>query len=150
MSIGKSSIARAAVANSAARTQTSAATNLIITKFKTEKIGVLAIAKTPEELDFSSLKANIEKRGMLCPVLIAATPKNDVWLLDGYRRFYAAKSLDFAEIDAIVINIENKAQANQIYKELVSTKSVSNTDNVHEEKFRVLAVKDHDLPAYLL
>lgn len=146
MSIGKSSIARAVNATAAKAQSTSAES--VVTKLSMDKIGLLAIAKAPD--DVKNLCSSISKRGILCPVLVATTPKGDIWLLDGYRRFFAAKELAITQISASVINVENKSEANRIYTELTKLKPVINTDDIREEKFRVLCVKDHDLPTYLL
>lgn len=146
MSIGKSSIARAV--NATANKTTTVTNDNVTTTFSLDKIGLLSIAKTPDDID--SVKASISKRGILCPVFVAITPKGDVWLLDGYRRFFAAKELGIVQINASVINVENKSEANRIYNELAKLKPVTKIDDIHEEKFRVLCVKDHDLPAYLL
>ena len=145
MSIGKSSIARAV---NATATKTQNTTNdIVITKFSVDNIGVLSIAETPDDID--CVKASVSKRGILCPLLVAATPKGDIWLIDGYRRLSAAKELGILELNATIINVENKSEANRIYTELHKCKAELK-DNIHEEKFRVLAVKDHDLPTYLL
>ena len=146
MSVGKSSIARA-VNTTATKTQTVTSGNAI-TKFSLDSIGVLTVAQAPENIE--DVKSSISKRGILCPVLVATTPKGDVWLLDGYRRYFAAKELKISEICASVINVENKSEANRIYTELSKLKPVAKTQDIHEEKFRVLCVKDHDLPSYLL
>lgn len=146
MSIGKSSIARAV--NATASKKTSVTNDNVVTKFSLDKIGLLSIAKEPD--DINSIKTSISKRGILCPVLVATTPKGDIWLLDGYRRFFAAKELGIEQINASVINVENKSEANRIYTELNKLKPVIKTDDIHEEKFRVLCVKDHDLPMHLL
>ncbi len=159
MSIGKSSIARAV--NATANQKTTNTNDNIITKFALDKIDLLSVAKTPD--DTLSIKASVSKRGVLCPVIVAATPKGEVWLVDGYRRYYAAKELSISQISAVVINVENKSEANRIYTEFSKTKSViketvvketvvkeSVTTNIHEEKFHVLHVKDHDLPVHLL
>lgn len=153
MSIGKSSIARAV--NATASTKNTITNDNIVTKFSLDKIGLLSIAKEPDDIDI--VKSSIEKNGVLCPVLVAVTAKDDVWLLDGYRRYYASKVLETKQLNAIVINVENKTQANKIYTELLKTKSVIKeivvkpaTNNIHEEKFRVIHVKDHDLPVHLL
>lgn len=145
MSIGKSSIARAV--NATAKTQNTTTEN-VITKLNIDSISLLSIAKTPDDID--ALKESIKKRGVLCPVLVAATPKGDMWLLDGYSRFFAAKNLNLSELNAAIIKIENKSEANRIYTELSRLKPEVKKDTIHEEKFRVLAVKDHDLPTYLL
>ncbi len=147
MSIGKSSIARAVNATASTHIQSTANDN-IITKLSIDNIGLLSVAKISEDID--TIKSSIEKRGILCPVLVAVTTKGDVWLIDGYRRYYAAKELGISQINAVVINVDTKTQANNIYNELYKTKLIEKTDNIHEEKFRVLCVKDHDLPAYLL
>ena len=149
MSIGKHSIARAASAT--ATKKVVATNNNVVTNFTIDSIGVLTIAKTPD--DINTIKSSIEKRGLLCPVLVAVTPKGDLWLVDGYRRYYAAKELGISQLSASVINVENKSEANRVYTELLKTKPVVEnvvSTNIHEEKFRVLCVKDHDLPTYLL
>lgn len=146
MSVGKSSIARAVNAT-ATKTQTVTSSNTI-TKFPLDSIGILTVAQTPENTE--DVKSSISKRGILCPVLVATTPKGDVWLIDGYRRYFAAKELKIPEICALVINVENKSEANRIYTELSKLKPVAKAQDIHQEKFRVLCVKDHDLPSYLL
>ncbi len=146
MSIGKSSIARAVNATAVKAQNTN--TESVITKLSFDKIGLLSVAQTPN--DITDLKQSITKRGILTPILVAVTQKGDMWLIDGYCRYYAAKELGLCEITAAIINIENKSDANRIYNELSKLKAVVKTDNVHEEKFRVLHVKDHDLPTYLL
>jgi len=149
LSIGKSSIARAVNATAtAAKTQNTNTPNLVINKFAIDSIGLLSVAKTPE--DITELKSSVQKRGILCPVLVAATNRGDVWLIDGYARVAVAKELNITQIDATVINVDTKTQANNLYNEINKIKPVIKTDDVREEKFRVLCVKDHDLPTYLL
>ena len=150
MSIGKNSIARAA--NATATKPATPTNDNSITKLTLDKLGLLSIAKKCEDL--TALKSSIQKRGILCPLLVAATPKGDLWLVDGYSRYYAAKELDISQVTASIIKVENKSEANRIYTELSKIKpsiiaEVVST-NIHEEKFRVLAVKDHDLPVHLL
>ena len=159
MSIGKNSIARAV--NATANQKTTTTNDNVITKFTLDKIGLLTVAKKSDNID--SIKASISKRGVLCPVIVAVTPKDEIWLVDGYRRYYAAKELSLSQISAVVITAQNKSEANRLYTELSKTKSViketviketvvkeSVTTDIHEEKFRVLHVKDHDLPVHLL
>ncbi|MBR5473619.1 MAG: ParB N-terminal domain-containing protein, partial [Clostridia bacterium] len=135
MSIGKSSIARAVNAtNTAAKTQNNNNQNLVINKFAVDSIGLLSVAKAPQ--DVSELKSSVQKRGLLCPVLVAATNKGDVWLVDGYARVAVAKELNINQIDAIVINVDTKTQANNLYNEINKTKPVIKTDDIREEKFR--------------
>ena len=146
MSIGKSSIARAVSATAVKPQNTT--NEIVVTKLLVDKIGVLSIATEPE--DISNLKQSISKRGILSPVLVAVTTKGDMWLLDGYRRYYAVKELNLTQIYATVITVENKSEANRIYNELLKLKSVAKDNGIRQEKFRVLCVKDHDLPTYLL
>lgn len=151
MSIGKSSIARAVSSTNNIKAQNTTNTTNTVTSFLVADIGVLTIAKTPDNIE--EIKKSIAKRGVLCPVLIATTAKGEAWLIDGYRRIAAARELGIAQINAIVINVENKRDANNIYTELCKTKPIIKeavNDDIHEEKFRVLCVKDHDLPTYLL
>ena len=149
MSIGKSSIARAVNATATTtKPQTTTSQNTSINKFSIENIGLLNIANTAD--DVTSLKHSIEKRGILCPILVAVTTKGDVWLVDGYARIAAAKQLKIDQIDAIVVNVETKTQANNLYTELNKLKTSPKTDDIHEERFRVVCIKDRDLPTYLL
>lgn len=153
MSIGKNSIARAAVANSATPKTTAQnfeKDSIQIKSFKTDEIKILKTADSYTETDLEPLKKSIEKRGVLLPLLVAVTPENNVWLIDGYCRYYAAKSLDIKQIDAVVAAVENKNEVNRLYKEIKSAKQNKKPDDIREEKFKVLAVVDHDLPAYLL
>lgn len=153
MSIGKNSIASAAVANSATPKTTAQnfeKDSIQIKSFKTDEIKILKTADSYTETDLEPLKKSIEKRGVLLPLLVAVTPENNVWLIDGYRRYYAAKSLDIKQIDAVVAAVENKNEVNRLYKEIKSAKQNKKPDDIREEKFKVLAVVDHDLPAYLL
>ena len=146
MSIGKSSIARAASAT-ATQTKTTTSQN-VMASFSIDKIGLLSIASTPDDVD--GLKSSIAKRGVISPVVVAVTTKGDVWLVDGYRRLFAAKELNISTLNATVISVDTKREANNLYSELCKTKPIAKNDNIHEEKFHVLCVKDHDLPSYLL
>ena len=146
MSIGKSSIARAVNAT-ATKTQNITNDN-VITGLNIDNIGLLSVAD--ESADIESVKSSIVKVGILCPVLVAVTAKGDFWLIDGYRRYHAAKELDITQLNATIIKVENKTAATRIYNELAKTRLTVKADNIHEEKFRVLCVKDHDLPTYLL
>lgn len=151
MSIGKSSIARAAAANSATVTQKPQDTKnelYCVKSFQTDSIKTLKAQETYNEDDIQKIRHSIEKRGVLLPVLVAAT-KKDVWLIDGYRRFFAAKQLGIPQMDAVVISAENKAEANKLYKEL-NFAELLKKDNLREEKFKVIAASNREMPTYLL
>lgn len=151
MSIGKNSIARAAASNSAVCVQTvKKNSDLAMAKFATGQIGKLAVAQqyTPDSL--TDIKKSIENHGILCPLLVAVTPKNEIWLVDGYRRLCSAEQLGITELNAVVIQVKSKTDANRLYKEINSLKPTLVNDGLSEQKFNILAVKDHDLPEYLL
>ena len=149
MSIGKSSIARAVSSTTTAvKTQTKQNSNVSINKFSLDKIGLLSVEKT--SCDLNVLKTSVKNRGILCPVLVAATANGDIWLIDGYARVAVAQELEITTIDAIVVNVQNKSQANHLYNEINKAKPQTVKSDVKEEKFRVLCVKDRDLPTYLL
>ena len=147
MSIGKSSIARAVNAT-ATKTQNADTHNISVSKFSLQTIGLLTIAKTNG--DTSELKSSIQKRGLLCPVLVAITDKNEIWLIDGYSRVSVAKELQFNQIDATVVKVTNKRDANNLYNEIHKSKPITINNDIHEEKFRIVAIKDRDLPVHLL
>ncbi len=143
MSIGKNSIARAVnITKDAPQQAKKENNNLIIQKFNINELGLL------NDSTCSAITDSVKKHGILCPLLVAITEKGDKWLIDGYNRLSAAKELGIEMLDAVVINLQNKNDVNRLYKELNSLKPVA--DSIHQEKFKVLAVKDHDLPAYLL
>ncbi len=143
MSIGKSSIARAVNVTKDTTAQAKQQNNnFIIQAFSINEIGLL------KEATNTTLAESIKKHGMLCPVLVAITEKGDKWLVDGYNRLAALKALKTENINAVIVNVTNKNDVNRLFKEIISLKPQS--ENIHEEKFKVLAVKDHDLPAYLL
>lgn len=146
MSIGKSSIARAVNAT-ATKTQNTDNQNTTINKFSLDAIGILSVAN--QETDTAALKSSIQKRGILSPILVAATTKGEIWLVDGYARVAVAKELDIKQIDAIVIKVETKRDANALYNEINKSKPVIK-DDIKEEKFRVVCIKDRELPTYLL
>lgn len=151
MSIGKNSIARAVNATAEVKTKNSSCAASGISSFSIDEIGILNCAKTPEEYgNMSDLKQSINKRGVLCPLLVCVTAKGDAWLLDGYRRLYAAKELGITQINAAVISAENKSEANRIYAELSRINKSKQNSNIHEEKFRVLETDKRELPVYLL
>ena len=150
MSIGKSSIARAVNAT-ATKTQNTDNQNITINKFSVDGIGILSVAN--QDNDTAALKSSVQKRGILSPVLVAATTKGEVWLVDGYARVAVAKELGIKQIDGVVVKVETKRDANNLYNEINKSKPVIKDDikdDVKEEKFRVVCIKDRELPTYLL
>ena len=115
MSIGKSSIARAVNAT-ATKTQNTDNQNITINKFSVDAIGLLSVAN--QDNDTAALKSSVQKRGILSPVLVAATTKGEVWLVDGYARVAVAKELGIKQIDGIVVKVETKRDANNLYNEI--------------------------------
>lgn len=148
MSIGKSSIARAVNATTEVEHKSVNCTETGVSTFLIDNIGILSIAEAPK--DTAALKQSIEKRGVLCPVLVCVTAKGDIWLIDGHRRLYAARELGITQISATVINAANKSEANRIYTELSKTAKLKKSDNIHEEKFNVLQKSKAEMPVYLL
>lgn len=146
MSIGKSSIARAASVKAPAQQNTE---KVIIapsfTSVLAEKIELLSEGNAG---DIASLKKSIERRGILSPLLIGATASGKLWLIDGARRLAAALELGISDVPAMVVSVENKAAAARLQKEIGGTKAV--TYNIHEEKFRLLEENRRDMPYYLL
>ena len=150
MSIGKSSIARAVNAT-ATKTQNTDKQNITINKFSVDAIGILSVAN--QQTNTAALKSSVQKRGVLSPVLVAATTKGEVWLVDGYARVAVAKELGIKQIDGVVVKVETKRDANNLYNEINKSKTVIKDDikdDVKEEKFRVVCIKDRELPTYLL
>ncbi len=146
MSIGKSSIARAASVKASA--QENAEKTLTTPSFTTvlaEKVELLSEGNAG---DIASLKKSIERRGILSPLLIGATAGGKLWLIDGTRRLAAALELGISDVPAMIVSIENKAAAVRLKKEIGGTKAA--TYDIREEKFRILEENRHDMPYYLL
>lgn len=145
MSIGKSSIARAASVKAPAQHNTEKIlTEPSFTAVSVERIELLTEIGAQ---DISSLKKSIERRGILLPLLIGATASGKLWLIDGARRLAAAQELGISDVPAMVLSVENKAAAARLQKEIGGTK---NAENIHEEKFRLLEENRREMPYYLL
>ncbi|MBR7133836.1 MAG: ParB N-terminal domain-containing protein [Clostridia bacterium] len=150
MSIGKSSIARAAGSVTSAHSTPTAkpkmpTSTLIPVELKSIKY------LTPQAADRGTapadLVASIRKAGVISPLLIARTQKNDLYLLDGHLRVAAAVELKTEQLSAVVIPVENKKAASAIFKELnaVSPKH----DVIREAKFEAISLTK-EMPYYLL
>ena len=149
MSIGKSSIARAAGSVTAAHTTPAAKpekpTNTL-TPVEIKNIKYI----TPQNSDPTvpaALMASIGKAGIIAPVLVARTQKNDLYLLDGHLRVAAAKALKLETLSAVVIPVENKKEASALLKELKV--NAPKPDAIREAKFEAVSLTK-EMPYYLL
>lgn len=145
MSIGKSSIARAASVKAPVQQNTEKI--LIAPSFTAVSVERVELLAESSADDISSLKKSIERRGILMPLLIGATASGKLWLIDGERRLAAARELGILDVPAMVVSVENKAAAVRFQKEINGTKNV---DNIREEKFRAIEENRREMPYYLL
>lgn len=152
MSIGKNSIARAAGSAApapAARPAQPEVPSVAHLPVEPAAVGFLkGAAPTSADGAPSTLLTSIRRRGVLTPVLLARTPDGALWLLEGYRRLDAAKTLKLAALPAVVVPVESEWEALRLFDELQGTRRA--TADVREGKFRAAAMMDHDMPTYLL
>lgn len=151
MSVGKSSIARAASVKAAAPAKTDENTTAFMT-VQTEKIESLTNTAIG---DITKLLKSVKERGILVPVLLAATPDGKFWLIDGARRLEAAKKLNKKQLSAVVVSVQNKREAASLAKQLQSltpkAKDIApKAEDIHEEKFKAIEKTSSDMPYYLL
>ena len=151
MSVGKSSIARAASVKTAALAKKEENGTAFMT-VQTEKIESLTSAAIG---DITKLLKSVKEHGILVPVLLATTPDGKLWLLDGARRLEAAKQLDKKQLSAVVVKTETKREATSLAKQLRSLtpkaeESAPKADDIHEEKFKAIKKTNNDMPYYLL
>ena len=116
---------------------------------QTAAIGFLVgAAPTAADAAPSALLGSVKAHGILAPLLLARTADGKLWLLDGYRRLDAAKTLGLSRVPATVIETADENEASRRFEEIAHTRRA--TADVREGKFRAAAGMDHDMPAYLL
>ena len=116
---------------------------------QTAAIGFLVgAAPTAADAAPAALLDSVKTHGILAPLLLARTADGKLWLLDGYRRLDAAKTLGFPRVPATVIEAADENEASRRFEEIAHTRRA--TADVREGKFRAAAGMDHDMPAYLL
>lgn len=152
MSIGKSSIARAAgAASSPAPKKTTAAKPAAKTETQLLPVAVtqlrpLAVYNgevSPE------LIRSVRKHGILVPLLAARVGEEYLVLL-GEHRLAAAKELGLAEVPVCVVDAADEPEALRLMKEIRSARSQS-ADSIQNEKFYAAAsASAEDMPVFLL
>ncbi|MDD6175206.1 MAG: ParB/RepB/Spo0J family partition protein [Firmicutes bacterium] len=156
MSIGKSSIARAAEA--AAAPAAARSSNAAKTKTPAPKPQTLLTAVSPALLRplavtrgeaSQELIRSVRKHGILVP-LLAANVNGEYLVLLGEHRLAAARELGLAEVPVCVVEAEDEKAALRLMQEVRSARSHA-PDSIQNEKFYAAAgVSDEELPVYLL
>ena len=153
MSIGKNSIARAAGTTKPAAPKKAATAPVVAA---TEHITVApaavntfpSAAPTAADKAPATLLTSVRRRGILEPVLLARVPDGTLYLLLGYRRLDAAKTLGMDTVPAVVVAAESEKEALRLFDEMQDTRRA--TADVREGKFRAAAMTSQELPTYLL
>ncbi len=116
MSIGKSSLARAAAASARPVAETAAQqTTRAVRQLAPADIRLMRGQKRAP-LD-EALVRSIEAYGMLEPLLVAETEAGELWLLSGGRRLVAAEAAGLGDVPAVVLRMtadEAKAARKQL------------------------------------
>lgn len=151
MSIGKSSIQRAA--STAASTTTKK--NVVMEKqsvlnmpIEIKDIKYLSDNYNYDEALIKKFASSIKNRGVLTPVLVARTNKGDVWLVDGGARVKAAERCGLSVVPASIVELENKKEVLKLFRELAALSR--SYDDIREAKFSVISTEKDDMPVYLL
>ncbi len=152
MSIGKNSIARAAGSKTTAPKQTVTAPAVAATEHITVATAAVttfaSAAPTAADKAPSTLLNSVRRRGILEPLLLARIPDGTLYLLLGYRRLDAAKTLGLDTVPAVVVAAESEKEALRLFDEMQGTRRA--TADLREGKFRAAAMTTSDLPTYLL
>ena len=152
MSIGKNSIARAAGSKTTAPKQAVAAPVAATTEHITVATAAVntfaSAAPTAADKAPATLLTSVRRRGILEPLLLARIPDGTLYLLLGYRRLDAAKTLGLDTVPAVVVAAESEKEALRLFDEMQGTRRA--TADVREGKFRAAAMTQTDLPTYLL
>ncbi len=100
--------------------------------------------------DRNALTNSVRTYGVIEPVLLVSDGKV-CRLADGYGRYLAAKELGMERIPAVIIE-GSRAAYEKLLRELASTahRAAAGTDDIHEEKFRVISRISSEVPVELL
>lgn len=101
LSIGKSSLARAAAIN-ARPIADNAPTQATMT---CREVAVDSIAKGKLPAASEALVKSVEKHGIIEPLLLAQTAEGELTLVSGARRLAAAKALGLENVPAVIVNM---------------------------------------------
>lgn len=104
VSIGKSSLARAAAINARPTTETvTQQPSAILRDVAVNDIRLVKGQKHQQPTE--DLVRSVEKNGVIEPLLIAQTAEGDLLLLSGARRLTAAKELGLEMVSAVVVTM---------------------------------------------
>lgn len=95
----------------------------------------------------AGLAASLKKLGMIEPVILRKTGENTFQILSGSRRFRAVLELGWDTVTARVLDGLTDEEAEEIYKDL---HGITEKENIHEAKFRIITSMSDDMPDYLL
>ena len=150
MSIGKSSIARAAEAAAAPVVQKAAEAaafrpSVRLTALSPSQLRPLAVVQGGEASP--ELIRSVRRHGVLVP-LLAARVREEYLVLLGEHRLAAARKLGLTEVPVCVVDDEQSAL--RLMQEIRSSRSQA-PDSVQNEKFyAAAAVSAEELPVFLL
>ena len=159
MSIGKSSIARAAGSVSTAKPAKSSPTSKSAKTIPANPDavfleifpdGLIPCAAAPATEASKELVQSIRKYGILLPVLVCRTEAGELYLADGCKRIAVAKQLGLSTVPARVIPVADAKSALRIYQTLGATSSAPQKMNLHDAKFQAVVSITDDMPDYLL
>ncbi len=152
MSIGKSSIARAAEAAAAPVVQKAAEAaafrpSVRLTALSPSQLRPLAVVQGGEASP--ELIRSVRRHGVLVP-LLAARVREEYLVLLGEHRLAAARELGLTEVPVCVVDTADEQSALRLMQEIRSSRSQA-PDSVQNEKFyAAAAVSAEELPVFLL
>ncbi len=152
MSIGKSSIARAAGAAAApaslkSQSKPTAVTEAPVLQVAVSNLRALAVMNSGEASP--ELVCSIRKHGVLVP-LLAARVEDEYLVLLGEHRLAAAKELGLAEIPVCLVDAADEKDALRLMQEVRAARSQT-SDSIQNEKFYAAAsVSAEEMPVFLL
>lgn len=151
MSIGKSSIARAAGAvgtnKSAAKKETSAKA-LEFVYSEVVLADLIPMASAPATEASSALVKSVRTFGIIEVLTVCRISDGKLYLLNGCKRVAAARKFGLETLPAKIITVETYKDALKLYRELGIDSD--HKQKLHDAKFTAIVSLADDMPDYLL
>ena len=151
MSIGKSSIARAAGTVSARSTAVKKETSQKTLEFVYSDVSLaelIPITSSPETDVSSTLLKSVRTYGIIEPITVCRISDGKLYLLNGCKRVAAATKLKLETLPAKIITVETYKDALKLYREL--NIGLEQGTKLHDAKFTAIVSISDSMPDYLL
>ncbi len=113
-----------------------------------QQVPINQFEESQEVVVDKKLKKSIEKWTMLVPLIAYVDKSGKLILIDGHQRLAIGKSIGIETLPCQILQGITSEEASALSQEL--TAMVSQSESIHEEKFKVVSSSQTSLPDYLL